>query len=431
MDTPSTPKPIAPAAQPEAVQPWLTVDRAISCSAIMLLLFITFFVLGAMVSDGFTSRTMTGPGSDFSVFWGASHITLTHGPIHAYDMARMMGVVGRYGTLESSSTLILPWLYPPTFLLLVIPLALLPFWPSYVLFMLATGAFYVKTAAWLLGVRSVWRGGIWLPIVASPAVFVSVLMGQNSMLTAALAGTGVYLLDKRPVLAGVAIGLLAIKPQLAILFPLALLAARAWKTFASAALTAAVFLLLSVAVCGWETIPAFVHNARWAQFHLLENGGIGWHVMPTVLAAARLLGMSVEHAYALHLVVAGLAAIALLYVWLRTTDAGLRIAMLALATVLSSPYVRAYELTWLGMAIAGYVGYGIRHGLSRSERTVLAAGWLLPLFEFVNPLLHLPQIGPVVLLAVVVIVVGRAARLPRHAAAAVNNSVAHAHTSKT
>lgn len=71
MDTPSTPKPIAPATQPEAAQPWLTVDRAISCSAIMLLLFITFFVLGAMVSDGFTSRTMTGPGSDFSVFWGA------------------------------------------------------------------------------------------------------------------------------------------------------------------------------------------------------------------------------------------------------------------------------------------------------------------------------------------------------------------------
>ena len=191
------------------------------------------------------------------------------------------------------------------------------------------------------------------------------------------------------------------------------------------------FLLLSVAVCGWETIPAFVHNARWAQFHLLENGGIGWHVMPTVLAAARLLGISVEHAYALHLGVAGLAAIALLYVWLRTADAGLRIAMLALATVLSSPYVRAYELTWLGMAIAGYVGYGIRHGLSRGERTVLAAGWLLPLFEFVNPLLHLPQIGPVVLLAVVVIVVGRAARLPRHAAAAFNNSAAHAHTSKT
>lgn len=421
MSTHSTPQHLAQATAPQAEQPWLNVDRVISCSAIMLLLFITFFVLGAMVSEGFTSRSMTGPGSDFSVFWGASHITLTQGPIHAYDTARMMGVVGEYGTLESSSTLILPWLYPPTFLLVVIPLALLPFWPSYVLFMLGTGYFYVKSAAWLLGVRSVWRGGIWLPIVASPAVFVSVLMGQNSMLTAALAGTGVYLLDKRPVLAGVAIGLLAIKPQLAILFPLALLAARAWKTFASAALTAVVFSLISVAVCGWETIPAFVHNARWAQFHLLENGGIGWHVMPTVLASARLFGLSVEHAYALHLVVAAFAALAMLYVWLRTTDAGLRIAMLALATMLSSPYVRAYELTWLGMAIAGYVGYGIRHGLSRSERTVLALAWLLPLFEFINPLIHLPQIGPVVLLAVVAIVLRRVVRQNRHAGATAGN----------
>ncbi|MBA9859027.1 glycosyltransferase family 87 protein [Ralstonia insidiosa] len=411
---------IAPAtvSPPQAAQPWLTVDRVKSCSAIMLILFCTFLLLGAIASHGFTNKNMTGPGVDFSVFWGASHISLQHGPLHAYDPAQMMQAIREHGTLDSGSKIVMPWLYPPTFLLLIIPLALLPFWPSYVLFVLATGTFYVKAAGWLLGVRSVWRQGVWLPIVASPAVFVSGLLGQNSLLTAALAGTGVYLLKKRPVLAGVAIGLLVIKPQLAILFPLALLAARAWKALASVALTAMSLTAISVAVCGWETIPAFLQNARWAQSHLLDNGGVAWQVMPTVLAAARSLGLSVTLAYALHLIVAGLAVIALLYVWLRTTDTGLRVAMLAMATMLTSPYLRVYELTWLGLAIAGYVGAGIHHGLSRSERIVLATAWLLALFEFINPLLHLPQIGPIVLLAVAFMIVRRVVRLSRRQTAA-------------
>jgi len=424
MDANSTPSDAASAnaPQPQAVQPWLTVERAISCGTIMLILFVTLLVLGAVVTNGFTNKNMTGPGSDFSVFWGASYITLNHGPVHAYDTAQLMYVLGQYGTLDASSKMLMPWLYPPTFLLLVIPLALLPFWPSYVLFVLATGFAYVKVVGWLLGVRSVWRQGVWLPIVASPAVFVSVLMGQNSMLTAALAGAGVYLLDKRPVLAGMAVGLLAIKPQLAILFPLVLLVARAWKTFASAALTATALTVVSVAVCGWETIPAFLHNARWAQLHLIENGGVAWQVMPTVQAAARMLGLGVAQAYALHLVVASLAVVAALYVWLRTTDTGLRVAMLAMATILTSPYLRTYELTWLGVAIAGYVGYGIRHGLSRGERAVLAAAWLLALFEFINPVLHLPQIGPIILLAMVFMIVRRVARQSRERIAAVTDA---------
>lgn len=409
---------LANAPLPHAAQPWLTAERAISSGTIMLILFVTFFVLGAIATHGFTSKNMTGPGSDFSVFWSASHLTLTHGPIHAYDTTELMRVVGQYGTVDTSTNVLMPWLYPSTFLMVVVPLALLPFWPSYVLFVVATGLVYVKVIGWLLGVGSVWRRGVWMPIVASPAVFVSVLMGQNSMLTAALAGAGVYLLDKRPVLAGIAIGLLAIKPQLAILFPLVLLTTRAWKTFASAALTGTALTIISLAVCGWETIPAFLHNARWAQVHLVENGGVAWQVMPTMLAAARSLGLSVTQAYALHMVVGGLSVGALLYVWLRTTDAGLRVAMLALATILTSPYLRAYELTWLGLAIASYVGYGVHHGLSRGERSVLAAAWLLALFEFINPVLHLPQIGPIVLLAVVFMTLRRVMRLPREQTAA-------------
>ncbi|MBB6591900.1 DUF2029 domain-containing protein [Ralstonia solanacearum] len=406
------------ASQPGADRHWINASTVRKGSMVMLCLSILIFALGAWVTDGFTDTRITGPASDFSVFWGASHIALHDSPLQAYDLDRMMRVIGQYGTLELGTGRLLPWLYPPTFLLLVLPLSLLPLWPSYLLFMLATGAFYVKATLALLAGRVAPGQRAWTTVLGSPAVFVTVLMGQNAMLTAGLAATAVACLGKRPVLAGVAIGLLAIKPQLAILFPVALIVARAWKTLASAALTATLFAGVSIAVCGWDTVPAFLNNARWAETYLVEDGGIAWYVMPTFLAAARTAGVGVAGAYAVQVTVALLAVCALIYGWLRTTDTGLRTAMLATATLLISPYVRTYELTWLVIAIAGYVSHGIRFGLSGTERVLLVVAWLLPVFEFTNPLFKLPQVGPFVTVAVVLMILRRVAGQARAAATA-------------
>ena len=78
----------------------------------------------------------------------------------------------------------------------------------------------------------------------------SALFGQNSVLTAGLAALALHLLGKRPVVAGVVIGLLAIKPQLAVVFPFVLIAARAWRTFAAAALSATLFAAAGIALTG-------------------------------------------------------------------------------------------------------------------------------------------------------------------------------------
>lgn len=404
----------------QAIKPqrhWINADTVRMGSTAMLLLILALFSIGAWVSDGFTDRRITGVGSDFSVFWGASYIALHDGTLQAYDLNRMMAVIHQFGTLASGSDRLLPWLYPPTFLLVVLPLALLPFWPSYLVFMLATGLFYVKATLGLLGNRVMPHHRAWVTVVGSPAVFVTVLMGQNSMLTAGLAAMAVTWQDKRPVLAGVAIGLLAIKPQLAMLFPIVLLASRAWRTLASAAATVLGFAGVSIAVCGWKTVPAFLESVRWAQENMIDDGGASWYVMPTVLAAARAAGLGVSVAHAIQMTAAIIAVGALVYVWRRISDNGLRIAMLATATMLTSPYLRAYELTWLLVAVAGVVSHGTRFGLSGRERFVLVLAWLLPLFEFVNPLCKLPQIGPLVFVAMAVLVVRRATMYAEHGAA--------------
>jgi hypothetical protein len=110
---------------------WLDLDRVRVYSAALLVLFAALLISWGWVSKGFTDATISRPGSDFSVFWGASHLALTQGPLHAYDVGQLTAVIARYGTLGKDSTVVLPWLYPPTFLLMVLPFSLLPLAWSY------------------------------------------------------------------------------------------------------------------------------------------------------------------------------------------------------------------------------------------------------------------------------------------------------------
>jgi len=151
--------------------------------------------------------------------------------------------------------LVFAWHYPPTFLLAVLPLGLLAY-PA------ALGVFTLAGAGlWAALVRRVAADRrAWIVAAAAPAGLINLLDGQNGFLTAALAGFALLLLARRPVLAGVLIGLLAIKPHLAVLFPLALLADRQWRAIAAAAITAALFAATSIAVFGWGTLFAFLHD---------------------------------------------------------------------------------------------------------------------------------------------------------------------------
>lgn len=386
---------------------WLNLDRARVYSGVVLLLFGLLMATWAWYSKGFTDSDVTRPGTDFAVFWSASYLALSEGPVHAYNLAKHIEVMSVYAPLGAENDIVLPWLYPPTFLLVVLPFALLPLAFSYVLFVIGSVYAYLRAIGGLLGVGSVMSRGLWLPIIGSPALVITAILGQNSLLTAAMAGGAVCLLNRRPVIAGALLGLLAIKPQLALLAPVALLAGRDFRTLLSAAVTASLFAAVSIAVCGWETVPAFLQSADWARANLVEGTQRGWYGMPSVLAAVQLSGLSPTAAYAVQALVTLVAAASVAYTWSNTREAPLRAAVLAAAALLATPYVRHYELTWMGIAIAGLVADGIRHGLSGRVRTLLVAAWFLPLFEQVNPLIGMPQIGPVVSMLLVIVTVRR------------------------
>src|SRR6201999_4060273 len=82
-------------------------------------------------------------------------------------------------------------------------------------------------------------------------------IGQNGALTAALVGLGLILLRTRPIIAGVCIGLLSVKPHLGLLIPVALLAGAYYRAFAAGAVTAIVLALISIAAFVFEPWFAF------------------------------------------------------------------------------------------------------------------------------------------------------------------------------
>jgi len=100
------------------------------------------------------------------------------------------------------------WHYPPFCFAVAFLVASLPYALGLALWLAASFAAYLAAILAILP-----RPETLLIAAAFPAVFVNIGHGQNGFLTAALLGGALLLLDRRPWLAGVMIGLLAYKPQ--------------------------------------------------------------------------------------------------------------------------------------------------------------------------------------------------------------------------
>lgn len=286
--------------------------------------------------DGLTNGAMRPFGDDFINFWSAPYLGL-HGhvaAVYAWDQfhAFQVGVLGAAINLYHYS-------YPPTLIVLMAPLALIPYVPALFVWLLSGWlAFYAALRA----ARP--KPGTWWLALAAPAVFVNAVGGQNGTWTAALMGGGLSLLERRPVIAGVLFGLLTVKPQLGILLPIALLAGRHYRAFAAAGATAVLLLLASVLVFGEHLWPAYFHHATVLRHAILEDGSGVWHRMVSVFVFARRLGADVPAAYAVQAAVALVVAVVVAIAWYRDVPAAAKNALLVLGTCLATPYVQDYDL---------------------------------------------------------------------------------------
>lgn len=297
---------------------------------------------------------------DFLSYWAAAILALGGHAANAYDVALHHAVQERIFPFDSR----MPFAYPPPYLLLILPIGLLPYWIS------AAAWIGVTLSAYVAIVRRVMPEFVSVAI-AFPPVAICGVIGQNGFLTATLFIGGISALGKRPLLAGLILGCLVIKPQLGLLLPLAFLAGREGKAFAGAALSVATLILLSILAFGLGPWRGFFEMAALSG-SVATQGLAGWHKMASVFASLRLAGVAAPLAWAVHAAVAALGSVLVWNVWRQTRDPLTRAAILAPATVLISPYLYVYDQVMLVVSFYWLARIGASRGL-------LIALFLLPL----------------------------------------------------
>ncbi len=351
---------------------WLNRGRIIGWGGVLLMLQVLF--LGFLV---LWYHDVFGPvnppvASDFVSFYAAGKLALAGTPALAYDQAAHAAAeiaVSGPGILYQF------FFYPPVYLLLCAPLALLPYLVAFVVFQAAT------LAGWLLLMHRILRerGWTWcIPVLAYPAVFWTLGQGQNSFLTATLLGAMTLLIDERPVLAGMLVGMVCYKPHLALLVPVALAASGRWRAFAAAAVTVTVLVGLSAVLFGTETWHAYLEAFSGSQ-SVYETGRIDFNAFVTPYGAVRVLGYGAGAAQAMQALVTVLTAITVGWIWRRDPGPAERSAALIAGILLSVPLALVYDLLLLTVAIAWLVRAGRAAGFLPWEKFALFCCYVVPL----------------------------------------------------
>src|SRR5690606_24876263 len=148
-------------------------------------------------------------GRDFVAFWSGSALALEGAPEAVFDLDR---IHVEQETAVGATAGVTAWHYPPTFLLMVLPLAHLPYVAALILWLALP-----VVALWLVLRRLYGDGALAAALLLFPGMALCLVSGQNGVITAALMGGALLCLDRRPVLAGILFGVLTYKPHLAAL----------------------------------------------------------------------------------------------------------------------------------------------------------------------------------------------------------------------
>jgi len=370
---------------------WLDIKRAVAYPRIFMLVYILVGVAFGTGAMKIASPDGSAFGFDFMNVYAAGVAVHEGRPVDAYDWKGQGERERRIDeSLNKNPEVVpdtgakpyyyLPWLYPPTFLSVGWLFALLPFLAALAAYsavgFLAYGAVLYK----IIAERH--KAAIWAT-AAFPGLYVNLLAGQNGAMTTALLGAGLLFLDKTPIAAGIFFGLLSYKPHLFVLVPLVLFAGRYWKALAATLVSAGVCASLSLAAFGLDSWLAFIQGLGSARSVFLESdGAFRWlGIMHSPFSAVRLLGGSVQAAYAVQTGIAVCVVFILLYIWSRkATSLSIRASALCGVILLASPYSFGYDQVLLALPIAFLAKEGIENGFLSFEKIFLFALWLLPAF---------------------------------------------------
>jgi hypothetical protein len=202
--------------------------------------------------------------NDFTFYLAGARIGLAHGWSSIYDLTLQQAELDAMGSGIKIAELA-RYISPPPVAWSAVPFTVLPYPVAYWIWCGLLMAALVVT--WRLAAPDVGRARVifiaaaigWLPVIyglqlAQPGLFVAL----------GVAGSYALLRANRPLWAGVALGALALKPQLGFLVPVALLVARHDRAFAGSVLALGLLGALSVIALGGGGLSAYEARLSFA-----------------------------------------------------------------------------------------------------------------------------------------------------------------------
>jgi alpha-1,2-mannosyltransferase len=378
---------------------WLNAERARAWSMILAITTFSVAAVWIAMSQHGIDRLGKPLGTDFVSFWTASQLALSGDAYGAYDP--QIHAAAQRAVVQSGNAYY-GFFYPPVFLLLCLPLALLPYLASLTAWMVGGLVLLLTCLRRILPQR--WAI---VPMLAFPGVSENVGHGQNAFISASCFGGGMLLLERYPLFAGLCLGGLIFKPQLAIAVPVALVAARRWSAVASAAISAIGLCILSYLILGQEAWRGFAHASALARL-TLENGMIDPAKMQSLYAAVRVLHGSSAIGYAAQVVLALSSAILLAKTAARRPGGTAEGALLVASSLLCTPFLLDYDLVCLALPMAWVMAKAQKTGWRPWEKIVLLAAYVLPMLSRLLAMEAGIPIGPLAMVCLLLIVWRRA-----------------------
>jgi hypothetical protein len=393
---------------------WLTRERIRLVAVSLLIASAVGFLYLVATANGSIDLQGRPLGTDFSNVYAAGTYVNEGNAAAPFDPAQQYA---RERAIFGEATQFYGWHYPPYFLFIAGALAKMPYGLALTVWQAVTLGLYLLAIRAILvaflpspesRAKSI-ADPLWLLLaVAFPAVLINVGHGQNGFLTAALLGAGLAMLDRRPLAAGILMGLLAYKPQYGLMIPIVLAVSARWRCFAAAATTVAILTLITTLSFGPLVWHAFLASTQFTRTVVLEHGDTGWHKIQSVFSWARMWGAPIPLAYAIQGAVIVALGAALVWLWRSAAPYPLKAAGLCLATILATPYSLDYDMMVLAPAIAFVAADGLARGFGPWEKTALAALWLVPLVTRSVAQVSLIPLGVPAMLAMFVVILRRA-----------------------
>lgn len=342
-------------------------------------------------------------GRDFLNFWMYGRAAVQPDPGHWYDAAAYQRELATFlGDGYPGQN----WSYPPTVMLIAAPFGALDYLPALLFWTIASLSLFLIVVSRYIADRLAL-----LALVICPAAVFCLISGQSSFVTSAML-IGIFaLLDRRPVIAGVLIGLMTIKPQLGLLLPVVLIASGRWRVFAIATITTLGLVALTTALFGTQVWIDFITQGLPTQNVVLTDPqGIATPYYPTVFMNLRGIGLSYAGAMAVQLcfAVAAVALVAWTFRCHAYADPRLLFSLFVACSISAVPYLLVYDTLALSFATLALLA---GHALDTRGAWLARLVYWLPLLQIGLGTLHIP--GPALIAPLFAFYIARRLESPR------------------